>query len=188
MAIRVAINHKTEYRYDRLVEMSPHVVRLRPAAHTRTPIHSYSLKIFPKKHFLNWQQDPFGNYLARVVFPEKTKRLSVEVDLVADMVVINPFDFFLEKGAEHFPFRYGKKLAKELAPYLAISANGPLLKKWLSGIPRTRMHTNDFLVAPNQRLQQDINYNIRMEPGIQKCEETLTLQRGSCRDTAWLLV
>jgi uncharacterized protein (DUF2126 family)/transglutaminase-like putative cysteine protease len=188
MAIRVAINHKTEYRYDRLVNLSPHVVRLRPAAHTRTPIHSYSLKILPKKHFINWQQDPFGNYLARVVFPDKTRILSVEVDLVAEMVVINPFDFFLEKSAEHFPFQYSEALAKDLAPYLAISEEGPLLKKWLSGVSRTKAHTNDFLVSLNQRLQQDIDYNIRMEPGIQKCEETLSIQRGSCRDTAWLLV
>ena len=188
MAIRVAINHKTEYHYDRLVNLSPQVVRLRPAAHTRTPIHSYSLKVLPEKHFINWQQDPFGNYLARLVFPEKTKILSVEVDLVAEMVVINPFDFFLEKHAEHYPFKYNAKLARDLTPYLAINANGPLLKQWLAGVDRSRMQTNDFLVALNQRLQQDIGYNIRMEPGIQKCDETLSLQRGSCRDTAWLLV
>lgn len=188
MAIRVAINHKTEYHYDRLVNLSPQVVRLRPAAHTRTPIHSYSLKVLPEKHFINWQQDPFGNYLARLVFPEKTRILSVEVDLVAEMVVINPFDFFLEKHAEHYPFKYSTKLARDLTPYLAINANGPLLKQWLAGINRSRMQTNDFLVALNQRLQQDIGYNIRMEPGIQKCDETLSLRRGSCRDTAWLLV
>lgn len=188
MAIRIAINHRTEYRYDRLVNLSPHVVRLRPAVHTRTPIHSYSLKVLPEKHFLNWQQDPFGNFQARLVFPEKTNIFSVEVDLIADMVVINPFDFFLEKHAQHYPFRYNKRLAKELKPYRMINADGPLLKQWLAGIDRSKMETNNFLVALNQKLQQDIGYNIRMEPGIQKCEETLSLRRGSCRDTAWLLV
>ncbi len=188
MAIRVAINHKTEYQYDRLVNLSPHIVRLRPAVHTRTPIHSYSLKILPEEHFINWQQDPYGNFLARLTFPEKTRKLSVEVSLVAEMVVINPFDFFLDEEANHYPFTYDENLATELAPYRTIKANGPLLKKWLAGVDRSRMQTNDFLVSLNQKLQKDIGYNIRMEPGVQKCDETLTLKRGSCRDTAWLLV
>ncbi|MDX2486582.1 MAG: transglutaminase family protein [Gammaproteobacteria bacterium] len=188
MAIRVAINHKTEYQYDRLVNLSPHIVRLRPAVHTRTPVHSYSLKILPEEHFINWQQDPYGNFLARLTFPEKTRKFSVEVSLVAEMVVINPFDFFLDEDANHYPFTYDKNLAAQLAPYTTIKANGPLLRKWLAGVDRTRMQTNDFLVSLNQKLQQDIGYNIRMEPGIQKCDETLTLKRGSCRDTAWLLV
>ena len=188
MAIRVAINHKTEYQYDRLVNLSPHIVRLRPAVHTRTPIHSYSLKITPEEHFINWQQDPYGNFLARLAFPKKTKKLSVEVSLIAEMVVINPFDFFLDEDANHYPFVYDKQLSAQLAPYRVIKANGPLLKKWVAEVDRTRMQTNDFLVALNQSLQKDIAYNIRMEPGIQKCDETLTLKRGSCRDTAWLLV
>ncbi|MGD9357188.1 MAG: transglutaminase N-terminal domain-containing protein, partial [Chromatiales bacterium] len=170
MAIRVAINHKTEYRYDRSVSLSPHIVRLRPAVHTRTPIHSYSLKINPEQHFINWQQDPFGNYLARLVFTEKTKVLSVEVDLVAEMVVINPFDFFLDEYAKQYPFNYSERLNRELAPYVAIREQGPLLKKWLSGIDRRKKDTNDFLVELNQQLQQHIDYNIRMQPGIQSCE------------------
>jgi uncharacterized protein (DUF2126 family)/transglutaminase-like putative cysteine protease len=188
MAIRVAINHKTEYRYDRLVKLSPHIVRLRPAVHTRTPIHSYSLKVTPEEHFINWQQDPYGNFLARLTFPEKTRKLSVEVNLVAEMVVINPFDFFLDEDANHYPFVYDRQLMAQLAPYMVIKADGPLLRKWLAGIDRSRMQTNDFLVALNQRLQKDISYNIRMEPGVQKCDETLMLKSGSCRDTAWLLV
>jgi len=187
MAIRVAINHKTEYRFDRLVNLSPHVIRLRPAVHTRTPIHSYSIKIQPEDHFINWQQDPYGNFLARLVFPEKTRKLSVEVDLIAEMVVINPFDFFLEKSASHFPFTYDKRLMAELAPYRVVRAKGPLLTQWVADIDRSRMQTNDFLVALNQKLQEEIEYNIRMEPGVQKCDETLALKRGSCRDTAWLL-
>jgi len=188
MAIRVAINHKTEYRYDRLVNLSPHIVRLRPAVHTRTPIHSYSLKVKPEKHFINWQQDPFGNFLARLVFPDKTDVLSVEVDLVAEMVVINPFDFFLEESASHYPFSYDNALANELAPYRVIRAKGPLLQQWIAEIDRSKQQTNDFLVALNQKLQKRIEYNIRMEPGIQKCDDTLRIGRGSCRDTAWLLV
>ncbi|EIJ42627.1 hypothetical protein BegalDRAFT_1750 [Beggiatoa alba B18LD] len=188
MAIRVALNHFTRYRYDRSVSMSPHVIRLRPAPHSRTPIHAYSLNIEPKEHFINWQQDPFGNYLARVVFPNKVKEFSVEVDVVAEMTVINPFDFFLEDYAEEFPFTYDEKLAKELIPYLEITESGKLLTDWLSKVDLKKLRTIDFLVGLNQRLQKDIGYNIRMEPGVQSCEETLTLARGSCRDTAWLLV
>ena len=126
MTIRVAINHKTEYRYERAVSLSPHVLRLRPAPHCRTPIHAYSLKVTPAKHFINWQQDPFGNYLARVVFPEKTRRLVIEVDVVADMTVINPFDFFLEEYAKDFPFEYDAQLAKELVPKFALASKDPV--------------------------------------------------------------
>ena len=188
MAIRVAINHKTGYRFDRLVKVSPHVVRLRPAPHTRTPIESYSLKVLPENHFINWQQDPFGNYLARLVFPEPVREMSFEVDVVAEIVTINPFDFFVEEYAEHYPFEYTPHLKKELSPYLEITEDGPLLKKWLSGVDRSRQEVNNFLVDINKRLEQDIDYSIRMEPGIQSCEETLDKALGSCRDSGWLLV
>ncbi|MBK1655551.1 DUF2126 domain-containing protein [Allochromatium vinosum] len=188
MSILVALNHKTEYRFDRSVGLSPHVVRLRPAPHCRTPIRAYSLKVEPEGHFINWQQDAFGNYLARLVFPEKTRRLSIEVDVIAEMITINPFDFFLEESAYHYPFEYAPDLRKELAPYLEITDDGPLLREWLAGVDRTKRETVYFLVDLNQRLQQDIGYVIRMEPGVQSCEETLEKRLGSCRDTGWLLV
>ena len=188
MAIRVALNHKSLYRYDRLVTLSPHVFRLRPAVHCRTPIEAYSLRIEPANHFINWQQDPFGNYQARVVFLEPTRALSVEVDLVADMTIINPFDFFLESHAEHYPFSYEAQLKEELTPFLEIREKGPLLTAWLADVPRAKREMNDFLVDVNRRLSEDIKYTIRMEPGVQSCEETLATQTGSCRDTGWLLV
>lgn len=188
MSIHVALNHKTVYKFDRFVNIFPHVIRLRPAAHSRTPIHAYSLKIGASDYFINWQQDAFGNYLARLVFPERLKELSIEVELIAEMVSINPFDFFVEDYAEKYPFEYKPILKQELAPYLEIIESGPLLQAWLKGINRSTQHINDFLVGLNQRLQQYIAYNIRMEPGVQSCEETLSIRRGSCRDTAWLLV
>jgi uncharacterized protein (DUF2126 family)/transglutaminase-like putative cysteine protease len=188
MAIRVAINHKTTYSYDRLVSLSPHVFRLRPAVHSRTSIESYSFKITPEDHFINWQQDPFGNYQARVVFPEKTKTLSVDVELIANMVVINPFDFFVDEYAEKYPFRYEEQLRKELVPYFEFKEYGPLLRKWIAGVDKSSKSINDFLVYINQKLNKDINYSIRMEVGVQTCEETLGKALGSCRDSAWLLV
>ena len=188
MAIRVAINHKTAYHYDRFVSLSPHIFRLRPAVHSRTHIEAYSFKVFPENHFINWQQDPFGNYQARVVFPEKTKELRIEVEVIANMTVINPFDFFVEDYAENFPFNYKEQLKGELIPYLEIKEDGPLLSKWIDGLDRSKKTINDFLVYINRKLSQDINYNIRMEAGVQTCEETLGLALGSCRDSAWLLV
>src|SRR6185295_8357457 len=125
MAIHVALHHRSHYKYDRPVSHSPHIIRLRPAPHCRTPILSYSLRVLPKKHFLNWQQDPFGNYLARLVIPEKTNEFLVEVDLVAEMAVYNPFDFFLEPACEKFPFKYEESLRKQLAPFLEIVPQGP---------------------------------------------------------------
>ncbi len=188
MTIRVALKHKTIYQFDRSINLSPHVFRLRPAVHCRTPVKAYSLRIEPKTHFINWQQDPFGNLLARVVFPEKTDRLSVEVEVIVDLTVINPFDFFVEEYAEKFPFSYEALLQKELQPYLETTEDGPLLKKWLKNFDISKRNINDFLVDVNRQVFSDISYNIRMEVGIQSCEKTLTLKSGSCRDSAWLLV
>lgn len=189
MGIHVALHHKTTYHYDRPITLGPQVVRLRPAPHCRTPILSYSLKVTPKQHFLNWQQDPQSNWLARFVFPEKTTEFTLEVDLVADMAAINPFDFFLEPAAEKFPFGYEDWLAKDLKPFLEVSEPGQLLKDFLATIDKTTpTATVAFLSALNARLQQEINYVIRLEPGVQSAEETLDRRLGSCRDSAWLLV
>ena len=188
MTIRTAIHHITEYRFDKPVSLSPHTIRLRPAPHSRTPIKGYSLRVSPAEHFINWQQDPFGNFLARLVFPEKCDHLKVEVEVIADMTVINPFDFFVEEYAEKFPFSYDETLQKELLPYLEIADDGPLIREWVASVPRQPIAINDLLVYLNQRLQQEIAYNIRMEPGVQSSDETLTLKLGSCRDSGWLLV
>ncbi|MBX3658003.1 MAG: transglutaminase family protein [Ramlibacter sp.] len=188
MSIHAALNHVTHYRYDRPVNLGPQVIRLRPAPHCRSNVISYSLRIEPEGHFINWQQDPFANYQARVVFPEKVTEFKVTVDLVVEMSVYNPFDFFLEPAAENFPFRYNKALAAELAPYLVAEPVTPLVQAYLDRIDLTERRTIDFLVALNQQVAQDIQYLIRMEPGVQTPEETLTKASGSCRDSGWLLV
>ncbi|MFM2035344.1 MAG: hypothetical protein RL459_609, partial [Pseudomonadota bacterium] len=188
MSIHAALNHVTHYQYDRLVNLGPQVIRLRPAPHCRSKVLSYSLKVEPTGHFLNWQQDPFANYQARLVFPEKTQEFKVTVDLVVEMAVYNPFDFFLEPAAEVFPFTYEPLLKQELAPYLAADALTPLVKAYLSKVNLKKRRTIDFLVDINQMLHQDIKYLIRMEPGVQSPEETLKLKSGSCRDSGWLLV
>ena len=188
MSIHVALHHRTTYRYDRPVALGPQVVRLRPAPHSRTPVLSYSLKVTPAEHFINWQQDPQGNHLARLVFPEKTDRFEITVDLVADMSVNNPFDFFLEPAAEHWPFAYDPSLAEEIAPFRKLEPPGPLLKAWLAKVDPKKVRTVDFIVGLTARLQKDIGYIVRLEPGVQTCEETLALAKGSCRDSGWLLV
>ena len=188
MSIHVALNHVTHYRYDRPINLGPQIVRLRPAPHSRTRILSYSMRVEPATHFVNWQQDPQSNYLARLVFPDKTTSFRIEIDLVAEMSVLNPFDFFLEPSAENYPFAYEPEVAHELAPYLVKSELTPLFQRYLDSIPRDKMQTTNFLVALNQRLQKDISYLIRMEPGVQTPETTLTNGSGSCRDTGWLLV
>jgi uncharacterized protein (DUF2126 family) len=188
MSIHVKLNHVTHYRYDKAIALGPQVVRLRPAPHSRTRILSYSMRVLPTGHFVNWQQDPQSNYLARLVFPERTREFRIEVDLVAEMSVLNPFDFFLEPAAEQFPFRYEPGLAHELAPYLHKAPATPAFARYLAAVSTKPQRTIDFLVGLNQRLQQDIGYVIRMEPGVQTPEETLVKASGSCRDTGWLLV
>jgi uncharacterized protein (DUF2126 family)/transglutaminase-like putative cysteine protease len=190
MSIHVAIEHRTRYLFDRAVGLTPHVVRLRPAPHCRTPILAYSMTVEPSDHFVNWQQDPFGNFEARLVFPEKATELSIVVDLVADLTVINPFDFFLEPEAESIPFAYDPELLRDLGPYLECDPVGPLLKEWLGevAVPVGGTPTVDFLVGVNQRLRRAIAYTTRMEPGVQDPEVTLGKALGSCRDSGWLLV
>ena len=196
MGIKVALEHRTSYTFDRLVEVHPHVVRLRPAPHSRTPIEAYSLEVEPADHFVNWQQDAFGNFLARLVFPSRTRNLTIKVGLIADMKVINPFDFFIEDYAETFPFSYPKALREDLEPYLRPvdegeegSGPGELVTSWLRNFtvtPGTR--TIDFLVALNHAVNADVGYSLRMEPGVQTPDFTLQTGIGSCRDSAWLLV
>jgi uncharacterized protein (DUF2126 family)/transglutaminase-like putative cysteine protease len=188
MSIHVALHHRTEYRYDKPVNLGAQVLRLRPAPHCRTRILSYSLRVKPEKYFINWQQDPQANYLARLVFPETTREFAVEVDLTAEMAVINPFDFFLEPAAEHFPFEYEAWQRGELAPYLKRSAPTPLFEKYLASVGREKTRSVNFLVELNRRLAGDVKYLIRMEPGVQTPEETLAKASGSCRDSGWLLV
>ena len=196
MGIKVALEHRTAYKFDRLVTINPHVVRLRPAPHSRTKIESYSFKVTPEDHFLNWQQDPFGNFLARLVFPERATELSITVGIVADLQVFNPFDFFIEDYAEHYGFEYPAELAADLEPYLHQvdegapgSGPGAVVTDWVKQLviaPNTPMI--DFLVQINTAVRGDVGYSVRMEPGVQTPDHTLTTAIGSCRDSAWLLV
>jgi uncharacterized protein (DUF2126 family)/transglutaminase-like putative cysteine protease len=188
MPIKVALFHQTSYHYDRLISLGPQVIRLRPAPHSRTPIDAWSLKVEPAGHFINWQQDPFGNYLARLVFPEKTDHLIVTVDVVADMTVINPFDFFLEGEATDFPFSYSEELAQDLEPFLHPWSDAPELLQFRQTVDCRPRRTIDFLVSLNQLVQQAVGYTIRLEPGVQTPAQTLQKRSGSCRDSAWLLV
>jgi uncharacterized protein (DUF2126 family)/transglutaminase-like putative cysteine protease len=192
MSLRVALHHRTRYAYDRPVKLAPHVIRLRPAPHCRTPILAYSLKVRPEGHFLNWQQDPFGNYQARAVFQREATALELEVDLVAELQAINPFDFFLDDRAEKLPWRYETAQQIELAPYLQVSAAGARFDALAASVDaelcREGRRTIDVLVDINRRVKDLLRYDVRMEPGVWTPEETLVRGHGSCRDFAWLLV
>ena len=188
MPLSVALTHRTTYHYDRAVSLGPQTIRLRPAPHARTPILSYALRVEPRPHFINWQQDPQGNHLARVVFPDRVSHFDVTVDLVADMATINPFDFFMEPDAEQWPFSYDPLLEQELAPFRRLLPVGPRLQELLDQVPRGEQVTVDMLVALNRMVQSRVSYIVRMEPGVWTPEETLAAGEGSCRDSAWLLV
>ncbi|QHQ35513.1 DUF2126 domain-containing protein [Algicella marina] len=188
MSITAGIYHLTHYQYDRPVTLGPQVIRLRPAPHSRTRVISHSLRVTPENHFVNHQQDPYGNWLARFVFPEPVRELKIEVDLVADMSVYNPFDFFVEEEATEYPFAYPSDFATDLRIYMEPEPVTPLLERFIASIPREMKGTVDFLVALNSYVSDRINYEIRMEPGVQTPEESLQRAAGSCRDSSWLLV
>ncbi|MCB1383191.1 MAG: transglutaminase family protein, partial [Notoacmeibacter sp.] len=188
MSIKAAIHHLTHYKYDRPVTLGPQIIRLRPAPHSRTRVISHSLKVSPAGHFVNHQQDAYGNWLARFVFPEPVTELKIEVDLVADMTVYNPFDFFVEETAQTWPFDYAEDIRDDLAVYCTPEPAGPLLQKFLDTIDRSEQPTVDMVVGLNRRISNETGYVIRMEPGVQTPEETLSVGTGSCRDSSWMLV
>ncbi|KAF0231521.1 MAG: hypothetical protein FD175_822 [Beijerinckiaceae bacterium] len=188
MAIKASIHHLTHYRYDRPVTLGPQVIRLRPAPHSRTRVISHSLKVSPANHFVNYQQDPYGNWLARYVFPEPVDEFRIEVDLIADMTVYNPFDFFVEESAEFWPFDYPEDIGPDLEIYRRAEPVGPHLQAFLGRVPRERVRTVDFIVNLNAQVAREVGYVIRMEPGVQTPEETFERGTGSCRDSSWLLV
>jgi transglutaminase-like putative cysteine protease len=196
VGIKVALEHRTSYTFPQLVLPDPHVVRLRPAPHSRTPIEAYSLTVEPADHFINWQQDAFGNFAARVTFPNRTEQVVITVGVIADMKVVNPFDFFVEEWAEHMPFAYPKVMADDLGPYLRPidedeegSGPGQLVTAWVRGFTMpSDTRTIDYLVALNRAVNAHVGYSVRMEPGVQTPDTTLRTRIGSCRDSAWLLV
>src|SRR5512144_2869181 len=132
MSILVSLQHVTRYRYDAPAVLGPHVIKLRPTPHGRTRVPSYSLKVAPAQHRVNWQHDPHGNWAARYLFAERTSELVVTVDLLAEIVAFNPFDFFIEPYAEKLPFSYPAELRRELAVYLEAEPAGPRLAAFLA--------------------------------------------------------
>jgi len=188
MTTEVAIHHRSAYHFDRSTVIMPHVVRLRPAPHCRTPISEYSLSVTPDKHFIHWQQDPFSNYSARLIFTKLADELVFDVNLKARLEPYNPFDFFVDEDAFEFPFRYEAELIKDVGPYLFISERGARLKAFVKSIGHDKQDTVNFLVQVNRRVHEEISHVHRMEHGVLTCEETLKSQSGSCRDSAWLLI
>ena len=189
--MRIHLHHVTHYQYDRTVTLGPQLVRLHPTPHCRARIGSYALTVQPPSHFINWQQDPLGNHLARLVFSQPMSAFSLTVDMDVELAVSNPFDFFLDPSADHFPFAYSARDAMALAPYLACASDDDTaarLRAYLQKFGSEQRRTLDFLVALNQRVQQDIRYQVRFEPGVQTPLQTLQRNSGSCRDSAWLLV
>ncbi len=191
MAIEISLFHRTRYRYDKEVALGPQVIQLRPTPHCRTRIVSYSLEVTPSDHILNWSLDAHANYLARVLFPTKTTDFSVEVNLVADMTPYNPFAFFLEPGVETYPFSYSPELRKDLEPFRradAADAYGELFRAFVKKVSVETQGTVAFLGGLNESVRKAVGYEMRLEHGVQSCEQTLELGTGSCRDSAWLLV
>ena len=187
--MRIHLHHVTHYQYDRAVTLGPQIVRLHPTPHCPARIASYALTVQPSGHFINWQQDPLANHLARLVFTQPTAEFRLSVDMDVELVCSNPFDFFLDPLAGQFPFAYSARDVQALAPYLACDGAGAdVLRAYLKKNGAEPQPTLDFLVALNQQVQRDIRYQVRLEPGVQTPTQTLGMASGSCRDSAWLLV
>jgi uncharacterized protein (DUF2126 family) len=188
--VRVLLQHRSRYIYPRPTTLGPHLIRLRPAAHARARIESYGLRVTSPGE-VRWQQDPAGNFVARAGWGEaRVPELEVAVELAVDIRPVNPFDFTLDGEADDTPFDYGP-LVQELAPYLDASdkafAIGKLGESFLDSLPRAG-RTVPLVVEINRLVSKHIRYVIREEPGVWTPEETLANGRGSCRDSAVLLI
>ncbi len=190
--MRILIQHASVYRYPRPATLGAHEIRLRPAAHARARIESYGLTVGAEAHLV-WQQDPAGNFVAHASFEAPTRELEILVELAVDIHPVNPFDFTLDPSAARVPFAYGA-LRGELSPYLTLEdpslARGPRFEELLA---RTRpaeggSPTVAWLVELNRVVAERTRYVLREEAGVWTPEETLTNGRGSCRDSAVLLV
>ena len=192
-ATRVRIEHRTCYAYDRPVHLSPHRIRLRPAASMPARIRDYALSITPEPQSLHWQEDAWRNRVARAVFLEPTRELTLAATLEAELVAANPFDFLVEDEAQRVPFRYRHEDRRALAACLDIEPAGPRFAAWTEDLRQRLLDDEDdtrtveFIVAVNQAVADATRYVMRFEPGIQSCERTLELGSGSCRDSGWLL-
>ena len=191
MSILVSLRHDTRYLYDRPVTLGPHEIRLKPAPAGRTPVLSYTLAVRPARHTLHWYYDAAGNPVARVLFQDQISQLEIDVALTADLTPVNPFDFLVEPGAEHYPFGYNDTVRHDLSPFLAPVESGGQLQRWLADFRSSEKPdgrgTVDLLARINQRLKREIAYVTRIEHGVQTCDQTLALRSGSCRDGSWLL-
>ncbi|MDQ6619804.1 MAG: transglutaminase family protein [Pseudomonadota bacterium] len=192
MAIRIALEHRTRYTYDRPVDLSPHEIRLRPASHARTLIEAYALAIRGARHSIHWQQDAYGNRVARAVFEGTAQELAIDVRLTAQLAAVNPFDFLVAEHADRFPFTYLPEERRALLPYLASAPAAASVAAWADRVAKRfgvgEAQTVEVLVGINQELSTGIDYETRMEPGVKPGQQTLGDARGSCRDSAWLLV
>ena len=185
---RVALRHVTTYRYSGPASLGPQFIRLRPAAHARAAIEQYALTIEPADHRLTWGQDPFGNWVARMLTFAEPEALRVVVELVADLQPVNPFDFFVEGWAARWPFTYPDGLASDLAPFLARIDGGERFDDFLARFEGGTHDTVQLLLDLNTALRAAVDYRERLEPNTQAPEETLAIASGSCRDSSWLLV
>lgn len=189
MGIRVELIHQTRYQYEQPVFLSPQLIRLKPTAHSQAAVESYQLRVEPANHVLHWQQDPFGNGVARVDFSGTVASMTIQVQLIARLEPVNPFDFLIDSYANSFPFAYEDSLRKELTTYLEVTEQGPHLAQWIRQINHhPKRDTLDFLISLNQQVNQAIAYQIRLQAGVQPADVTLRRAMGSCRDSAWLLV
>ncbi|GAB3998059.1 hypothetical protein GCM10028807_44750 [Spirosoma daeguense] len=189
MDIRIQLNHQTLYQYDQTVHLSTQLIRLKPNAYCQAIIEDYSLLIKPDNHVLRWQQDAFGNFIARVDFSGEVSYLLIQVQITVSLQPVNPFDFLIDDYALFFPFQYTDSLQHDLAPYRGATEQGSYLTQWIGQIKhQPRQETVSFLINLNQQVFQAIFYQVRLEPGVQSADETLRRSIGTCRDSAWLLV
>ncbi len=167
-------------------------MRLRPASHARARVETYGLTVQPDAD-VRWQQDPNGNHVARVVFPKDDRLdfMDLLVEVALDLRPVNPFDFLLEETAENVPLRYTPALLDELAPFLSLQTpgleGGERFLALDAELPRSGP-TLGLLTAINQGVNRRIRYVVRSEAGVWTPEQTLQEGRGSCRDSAMLLV
>lgn len=188
---RIQILHVTEYQFPQPVVLLSHRLLVRPREGHDVRIESSRLDISPA-YQVRWTRDVYGNIVATLEFQELAATLKVTSEVIVQLRTDAAMVFPLAHTATQFPFQYDEPEQPDLLHYVQpiYVADKPQVMTWLGDLVHPEQHweTTALLNAINAKIANEIQYEVREEPGVQSPKVTLDRRRGSCRDVATLFI